>query len=102
MDSTCLGTVHELVARGGVVVAGVTPAVRALFEELSMEQVLAAIRDDVPAAPELYTLGAGGEQAGVQKRILKAHEALSALSERNREEFKDVVESLRSEQDGPK
>jgi anti-anti-sigma regulatory factor len=102
MDSTCLGTVHELVAHGGVVLAGVTPAVRALFEELSMEQVLAAVRADVPAAPELYALGAGGQQTGVQKRILEAHEALSGLSERNREEFKDVVESLRGEQDGPR
>lgn len=102
MDSTCLGTVHELVARGGVVVAGVTPAVRALFEELSMQQVLAAVRDDSPAAPELYALGTEGDQASVQKRILRAHEALSALSDRNREEFKDVVESLRGEQDAPR
>jgi serine phosphatase RsbU (regulator of sigma subunit)/anti-anti-sigma regulatory factor len=100
MDSTCLGTVHELVARGGVVLAGVTTSVRALFEELSMQQVLAAIREDIPAAPELYALGTGSDRAVVQKRILQAHEALSALSERNREEFKDVVESLRSEQDG--
>lgn len=100
MDSTCLGTVHELVARGGVVLAAVTPAVRALFDELSMQQVLSAIREDIPAAPELYALGAEGKQAAAQKRILQAHEALSALSERNREEFKDVVESLRGEQDG--
>ncbi|MEJ8825065.1 SpoIIE family protein phosphatase [Variovorax humicola] len=100
MDSTWLGTVHELVARGGLVLAGVTPAVRALFEELSMQQVLAAIRDDIPAAPELYALGAVGDEAGAQMRILRAHEALSTLSERNREEFKDVVESLRGEQDG--
>jgi len=102
MDSTCLGTVHELVARGGVVVAGVTPVVRALFEELSMQQVLAAVRDDGPAAPELYALGTEGDQASMQKRILHAHEALSALSDRNREEFKDVVESLRGEQDAPR
>ncbi|HSV57703.1 MAG TPA: SpoIIE family protein phosphatase [Variovorax sp.] len=102
MDSTCLGTVHELVARGGVVLAGVAPAVRALFEELSMQQVLAAIREDIPAAPELYPLGTGGNQAVMQRLILHAHEALSALSEHNREEFKGVVESLRGEQDGPR
>ncbi|MEJ8857633.1 SpoIIE family protein phosphatase [Variovorax robiniae] len=101
MDSTWLGTVHELVARGGVVLSGVTPAVRAMFEELSMEQVQAAIRDDIAAAPEFYALGTGGDDlAAVQKRILHAHEALSALSDRNREEFKDVVQSLRTEQDG--
>lgn len=102
MDSTCLGTVHELVARGSVMLTGVTPAVHALFEELSMQQVLAAIRQDIPAAPELYALGTGGDQAVVQKRVLQAHEALSALSERNREEFKEVVESLRGEQGGPR
>ncbi|WP_213959138.1 SpoIIE family protein phosphatase [Variovorax sp. dw_954] len=100
MDSTWLGTVHELVARGGVVLAGVTPIVHGLFEELSMQQVQAAIRDDIPAGPTLYALGAGGDLASVQKRILQAHEALSALSERNREEFREVVESLRSEQEG--
>ncbi|HSV82369.1 MAG TPA: SpoIIE family protein phosphatase [Ramlibacter sp.] len=99
LDSTCLGTVHELVGRGGVVLTGVAPAVRALFEELSMQQVLAAIREDTPAAPELYALGSGGDPATAQKRILHAHEALSELSEHNREEFRDVVESLRGDQD---
>jgi anti-anti-sigma regulatory factor len=98
MDSTCLGTVHELVARGGVVLAGVTPTVHALFEELSMQQVLSAIRDDVPAAPELFALRGDSGQAAMQKRILHAHEALSTLSDRNREEFRDVVDSLRGEQ----
>ena len=99
MDSTCLGTVHELVARGGVALTGVTPPVRALFEELSMAQVLAAIRASGPAAPVLYALGTGDVRAAVQQRILRAHEALSALSERNREEFREVVESLRGDQD---
>jgi serine phosphatase RsbU (regulator of sigma subunit) len=95
LDSTFLGTVHELVARGGVVLTGVTPAVRALFEELSMERVLACIREDVPAPSDLYALGSGSDPAAVRKRILHAHEALSELSERNREEFRGVVESLR-------
>jgi hypothetical protein len=95
LDSTFLGTVHELVARGRVVLTGVTPAVRALFEELSMEQVLACIREDVPAPRELYALGSGSDPAAVRKRILHAHEALSQLSESNREEFRDVVTSLR-------
>jgi anti-anti-sigma regulatory factor len=101
LDSTFLGTVHELVARGGVVLAGVTPAVGALFEELSMDQVLACIRADVPAAPELYALSSGTDPAVVRKRILHAHEALLGLSERNCEEFREVVESLRGEKDGP-
>jgi serine phosphatase RsbU (regulator of sigma subunit) len=97
LDSTFLGIVHQLVARGGVVLTGVTPAVRALFEELSMERVLASIRQDVPAPPELYALGTGVDPAAVRKQILHAHEALSELSERNREEFRGVVESLRGD-----
>jgi hypothetical protein len=67
-----------------------------------MQQVLAAIREGIPAAPEFHALDTTGERAAVHQRILQAHEALSALSERNREEFKDVVESLRGEQDGPR
>ncbi|UUZ76282.1 STAS domain-containing protein [Polaromonas sp. P1(28)-13] len=97
LDSTFLGTVHELVARGRVILVGVMPAVRALFEELSMEQVLAHIRDDVPAAPELYALNSGNDPAAARKRVLRAHEALSALSERNQEEFRDVIQSLRED-----
>jgi anti-anti-sigma regulatory factor len=101
MDSTCLGTVHELTARGGVSLLGVGPAVRALFEELSMQQVLAAIRADLPTAPDLRPLGARADQGAAHRRILQAHEALCGLSERNRKEFEDVVDSLRGGQDEP-
>jgi serine phosphatase RsbU (regulator of sigma subunit)/anti-anti-sigma regulatory factor len=97
LDSTFLGTVHELVARGHVTLTGVTPAIRPLFEELSMDQVLAHIHEHGPAAPELYALGGGSGPAAAHQRILRAHEALSALSDRNREEFRDVVESLRQD-----
>jgi serine phosphatase RsbU (regulator of sigma subunit)/anti-anti-sigma regulatory factor len=97
LDSTFLGTVHELVGRGRVTLVGVRPAVRALFEELSMDQVLAHIPDDVPAAPEFYALGTASDPAAARKRILRAHEALSALSERNHEEFRDVIQSLRDD-----
>jgi serine phosphatase RsbU (regulator of sigma subunit)/anti-anti-sigma regulatory factor len=98
LDSTCLGTVHELVGRGRVVLAGVTPVVRALFEELSMDRVLAGIREDVPAVPEFYALSTRHDDpAAWRQRILHAHEALSGLSEHNREEFRGVVDSLRGE-----
>jgi CheY-like chemotaxis protein len=97
LDSTFLGTVHELVARAGVTLVGVPPAVRALFEELSMEQVLASIREGARAVPELYALGSGSDAAMPRKRILRAHEALAGLSERNREEFRDVIDSLRKD-----
>jgi len=97
LDSTFLGTVHELVGRGPVTLVGVMPAVRALFDELNMEQVLAHIREDVPASPEFYALGTASDPAAARRRILHAHEALSELSERNREEFRDVIQSLRDD-----
>jgi serine phosphatase RsbU (regulator of sigma subunit)/anti-anti-sigma regulatory factor len=97
LDSTFLGTVHELVGRGRVTLVGVRPAVRALFEELSMEQVLAHIPEDVPASPEFYALGTASDPAAARKRILRAHEALATLSERNQEEFRDVIQSLRDD-----
>jgi serine phosphatase RsbU (regulator of sigma subunit)/anti-anti-sigma regulatory factor len=99
LDSTFLGTVHELVARGNVAVTGVTPAVRALFEELSMDQVLAAIREDLPPAPELFALSTASDAVAGRDRILHAHEALSGLSDRNRAEFREVVELLRGDEE---
>ena len=97
LDSTFLGTIHELVGRGRVTLVGVRPAVRALFEELSMDQVLAHIPADVPVSPEFYALGTASDPAAAQRRILRAHEALSGLSERNQEEFRDVIQSLRED-----
>jgi hypothetical protein len=75
---------------------GVQPEVRELFEELNMERVLASVREDGASPPELYPLAsaAGDAEAG-RLRILRAHEALSALSAPNREKFQGVVETLR-------
>jgi hypothetical protein len=42
--------------------------------------------------------GRGGRRE--QVRVLRAHEALSSLSEKNRAEFRDVVQSLREELQG--
>ena len=95
MDSTCLGVVHQLVERGGVRVRGARPQLRALFEELAMERVLAAIADDDRPTPELHPLPAGQSSSGGRLRILRAHEALAALSARNQERFRTVVEALR-------
>jgi serine phosphatase RsbU (regulator of sigma subunit)/ABC-type transporter Mla MlaB component len=95
LDSTCLGVVHQLVERGGVSLNGVPSPLRALFEELEMEGVLAAIVEDGVAPPELHPLPAGQAGTGGRLRILRAHEALAALSARNQERFRTVVESLR-------
>lgn len=98
LDSTCLGTVHQLVGRGDVRLHEVQPPVRELFEELSMERVLASIREDSAPPPEYYPLApaASDAQAG-RLRILRAHEALAALSDPNREKFQKVVEAMRGD-----
>jgi serine phosphatase RsbU (regulator of sigma subunit)/anti-anti-sigma regulatory factor len=97
LDSTFLGTIHELVAVHGVRVQGLTPQVRATFEELDMRQVLHAA--DAPAVDvpeEMHSLSSVIDASASSKdRILRAHEVLSSLSERNRSKFKGVVEMMR-------
>lgn len=97
MDSTCLGTIYELVTWENVSLQGVTLEVRELFEELSMDGVLSGIEETRPL-PEMHPLAtpAGGGVSG-PLRILRAHEALSELSARNRDKFQDVVDTLRNE-----
>lgn len=101
MDSTCLGTLHEIVTSNPdqVHLQGVTPALRQLLEELSMTAVLAHILDATQALPdEMIEISAAmlsPQQQGA--RILSAHESLAALSEENREQFRGVVDSLRAD-----
>ena len=101
MDSTCLGTLHEIVNAGPdtVDLQGASEEVRQLFEELSMRAVLAHIRDTAIPLPEnmdpIDTASLTPQQQGA--RILGAHETLSSLSEENREQFRAVVDSLRAD-----
>lgn len=97
MDSTVLGTIHELVTRRGVSLQGVTPPMRDLFEELDMDNVLSNIQEseDLPDMDPLAMRD--GAEASSPLRILRAHEALAALSTRNREKFEQVVDTLRNE-----
>jgi sigma-B regulation protein RsbU (phosphoserine phosphatase) len=100
MDSTCLGTLHEIVTSNAdaVDLQGASAEVRKLFEELSMTQVLGHIRPDTTPLPTgmepIGTANLSPEQQGA--RILSAHETLASLSEDNREEFRAVVDSLRA------
>jgi serine phosphatase RsbU (regulator of sigma subunit) len=101
LDSTFLGTVHEVVtsAPHAVRLQRVTPPVRALFEELDMQGVLAHTSLTFEPLPETMTpltrADADAEQQG--QRMLRAHEILASLSDENREQFRDVVDSLRKE-----
>ena len=106
LDSTMLGTLHEVVKRAEAVEASLSlqnvPAALAdAFQELSMQAVLAHIRDEplpVPAERERLDV----PQPDVQRqraRLLKAHEELAALSLENEAQFGVVVDALRAEGD---
>jgi sigma-B regulation protein RsbU (phosphoserine phosphatase) len=101
MDSTCLGTLHEIVVShpGSVELQGVSDAVRKLFEELSMSAVLDNIQSSMRPLPEnmavIQTTTLTPQQQGA--RILSAHETLLALSDANEEQFRAVVDSLRAD-----
>jgi phosphoserine phosphatase RsbU/P len=101
LDSTFLGTVHEIVvgAPDRVALVAVPAEIRALFEELSMMRVLAAIRvEQHGVAPPMEPAGATVDAVGEsRRRILRAHELLVALSPHNREQFQGVVDALRGE-----
>ncbi len=104
LDSTFLGSIHDAVgvARGAgaaVRLQGLSQGVRHLFEELSMQRVLACVRDTADPVPEgLEPLARSApSDARAQQRVLLAHEALASLSDANREEFQSLVESLRRE-----
>ena len=105
LDSTFLGTLNEIVmSRPDVVqLQRVPEKIRALFSELSMDGVLShmsLVNDPLPQDMEpLQHAEVDVAQQGA--RMLSAHEALSSLSEENRELFLDVVESLRSDLEQP-
>ena len=101
MDSTCLGTLHEIVVSepDAVVLQDVSDGVRKLFDELSMTMVLAHISADAHPLPKKLLPFDGTELKPQQQgeRILSAHESLAALSEDNRQQFSAVVDSLRAD-----
>lgn len=101
LDSTCLGTLHEVVMSSpdAVSLQRLPRRIREMFEELSMESVLKHVsRDAIPLPDQMKPL-VRAEINGVQQgaRMLSAHETLASLSARNREEFQGVVDSLRAD-----
>ncbi|MDA1076390.1 MAG: STAS domain-containing protein, partial [Proteobacteria bacterium] len=106
MDSTILGTLHELSVNAvsqkrHIQIQNVSPALRASFEELSMTVVMKHIASVPEQVPEgLTPLDLSMSQLErQQQRLLKAHEALSALSQENQAQFESLLETLRSEMD---
>jgi phosphoserine phosphatase RsbU/P len=104
MDSTLLGTLHELLdqaqqASRTLTLQNVAEPLEDSFRELSMQGILDCIDKtpvDLPAHLVALDLQAthGTRQ---QQRLLKAHEMLAELSDENREQFRGVVQALRSE-----
>ncbi len=104
MDSTMLGTLHELIQEAdqlgsAVVLQNVGERQLADFEELSMSAALNHIvSESLPVPEKLTPLEMRSTSiAGQQRRLLKAHEALGKLSAANREQFGLLTETLRQE-----
>ncbi len=104
LDSTLLGTLHEIIGRGDVAgrpvaIQRASPALEAAFEELSMQTVLSHRRaTPVPMPDKRRPIDVSDADARRhQLRLLKAHEVLADLSEHNRAEFAEVVAAMRAE-----
>jgi sigma-B regulation protein RsbU (phosphoserine phosphatase) len=104
VDSTVLGTLHELNQRAleaGLVlrIQNVSDDLRESFGELSMTAVLAAIPAEPLGLPEkLVQIDVSRRDLDrQQRRLLKAHEELADLSGDNREAFGSLLDALRAE-----
>lgn len=103
LDSTILGTLHELVewarAHGAqLTLQRVPDGVLEAFRELSMNVVLEHITDapvDVPERTREVPV-TEHSRAAHRHRLLRAHEVLSELSEENRAEFAAVIDALKN------
>lgn len=102
LDSTFLGTIHHVVCVAGssadrVALIRVPDAIRRLFEELDMHQVLARIAEGPPSSPPV-SMTPLAELRGARSReiILHGHELLASLSAENERQFGDVIQALRS------
>lgn len=107
LDSTLLGTLHELATRAYDAklefrLQGVGPPVEALFAELGMERMLDhMVRITLPLPRKMTTLTPIDPDAHARwMRILKAHESLAALNDRNYREFDPLLQLLRKEVEG--
>lgn len=104
LDSTLLGTLHELVIRAGKVgvyihLQGVSSHLLAAFEELSMQSLIKCVLDEpitVNAKRHKLVL-TDVSLSRQQARLLRAHQVLAELSEDNRIEFDSVIEAMRTE-----
>jgi anti-anti-sigma regulatory factor len=104
IDSTFLGTIHELIDRAEQAkvelrLQAVLPPVENLFEELEMKRVIDYIVPTLlPLPNQMSPLVATRHSEQSQgQRVLRAHERLAELGDRNREKFGPLIEQLRQE-----
>ena len=104
LDSTFLGTIHELSERSDQTniefrIQGVTPPVEQLFLELGMETVMDHIVPPVLPLPRQMVPIVGSEldKRAQALHLLRVHQGLAGLSERNLREFDPLIEMLRHE-----
>jgi serine phosphatase RsbU (regulator of sigma subunit)/ABC-type transporter Mla MlaB component len=106
LDSTMLGTLHEVVVRYDkatkpVEIQAVSAALVEAFEELSMKKVLShRCATDKPKTSErqLVAIPVTNVQRS-QQRLLKAHEMLASLGDANKEKFADVIDAIKQDAD---
>ena len=108
LDSTLLGTLHELILRAdeagrSIWLQNVGGHLLSNFEELSMGTALAHIASEPVEVPEQRTqIDLGGNLERQQQRLLQAHEVLAELSDDNRDQFGNLIETLRAERRDPR
>ena len=104
LDSTFLGTIHQLCGLADAAgvefrLQGVLPSVEDLFQELGMHAVMDHIVPRMlPLPAEMDPVQVADLDAPTRALLLlRAHEGLAALSDRNRAEFDPVITQLRRE-----
>lgn len=106
MDSTVIGLVvglaHELSERDlpPATIACSEPEITQLFHNLRLDDVFVMVEHDIPSPGELRPVidGQAEENALEHARmVLRAHEALIAANEENRDSFAAVVDLFRLE-----
>jgi serine phosphatase RsbU (regulator of sigma subunit)/anti-anti-sigma regulatory factor len=104
MDSTFMGTILELVelanqAGTDIRIQGLLEDVEEQLVELGMDSVRREVTPEVQALPtDMAPLEASNMMAQDDGlRMLRAHEALSGLNDKNRGEFLKLIEGLRQE-----
>ena len=104
IDSTFLGTIHELIERADKAhielrLQAVIPSVESLFDELGMQRVIEHIVPTPLPLPNLMSPLVSMRHSDETQalRVLQAHERLAELGERNREKFNSLIVQLRKE-----